>query len=109
MAHTHARLGHQPAVPDSPVEHPSFSEPRDGVGCALKPRSKEAEMTSLNDEEIRTGRADTLGQGGTEAADADLDDADSTDDSDATDSDSGDSSDDADAVDPDTGPADSAG
>lgn len=66
-------------------------------------------MTSLRDEEIRTGRADTLGQGGEAAADADLDDADTdgTDDSDATDSDSGDSSDDADAVDPSTGPADS--
>jgi hypothetical protein len=68
-------------------------------------------MTSLHDDEIRTGRADTAAQGGSTAADADLDDADTdgTDDSDATESDSGDSSDDADAVDPDTGPADSAG
>jgi hypothetical protein len=68
-------------------------------------------MTSLHDDEIRTGHADTIGQGGSTAADADLDDADSdgTDDSDETDSDSGDSSDDSDAVDPDTGPADSAG
>ena len=66
-------------------------------------------MTSLNDEEIRTGRTDATAQGGEVAADADLDDADSdgTDDSDASDSDHGDSSDDADAVDPDTGPADS--
>jgi hypothetical protein len=68
-------------------------------------------MTSLNDEEIRTGRVDAMGQGGSTAADADLDDPDTdgTDDSDSTDSDDGDSSDDADAVDPDTGPADSSG
>jgi hypothetical protein len=68
-------------------------------------------MTSLSDDEIRTGRAETIGQGGSTAADADLDDPDTdgTDDSDATDSDSGDSTDDADAVDPDTGPADSGG
>ena len=65
-------------------------------------------MTSLNDEEIRTGRAETVGQGGA-TADADQDDADSdgTDDSDSTDS--SDATDDSDAVDPDTGPADSAG
>jgi hypothetical protein len=64
-------------------------------------------MTNLNDEEIRTARADTIGQGGSTAADADLDDPDTdgTDDSDSTDSDSGD---DADAVDP-SGPADSSG
>jgi hypothetical protein len=66
-------------------------------------------MTSLRDEEIRTGNAETIGQGGATAADADGDDADSdgTDDSDSTDS--SDTTDDSDAVDPDTGPADSAG
>ena len=61
-------------------------------------------MTSLNDEEIRTGYADTRSQGGA-TADADLDDADTADDSDS--SDSGDATDDADAVDPDTGSEDS--
>jgi hypothetical protein len=66
-------------------------------------------MTSLNDEEIRTGHAETMGQGGAETADADLDDSDSDSADDADSTDSGDDSDDADAVDPDTGAADSAG
>ncbi|HEY7197087.1 MAG TPA: hypothetical protein VH306_07860 [Gaiellaceae bacterium] len=66
-------------------------------------------MTSLNDEEIRTGSVETFAQAGQTAADADLDDSDTdgTDDSDSADPGGGDDTDDSDSTDPDTGPADS--
>jgi hypothetical protein len=82
---------------------------RDAVGWRRE-TTKEARMTSLNDDEIQTG---TFAQGGAAAADADGDDqdadSDDTDSGDSDSTDSTDSSDDSDAVDPDTGPADSAG